>query len=134
MAARMTDTLARTVPTAPIIEPASPAVMETLALNAHFGPTPAVRDVSLSFPEHEVTAIIGPSGCGKSTLLRCLNRMHETIPLARVDGRSPLEYLDERARRRQRAAALALMDAPPVTMPALVTSWQERLREQDVAD
>jgi 5-methylthioribose kinase len=54
--------------------------------------------------------------------------------LARVDGRSPLEYLDERARRRQRAAALALMDAPPVTMPELVTSWQERLREQDVAD
>jgi 5-methylthioribose kinase len=54
--------------------------------------------------------------------------------LARVDGRSPLEYLDERARRRQRAAALALMDAPPVTMPELVTSWQERLREQNVAD
>ena len=82
----MTDALARTVPTAPIIEPASPAVMETRALNAHFGPTHAVRDVSIGFPEHEVTAIIGPSGCGKSTLLRCLNRMHETIPLARVDG------------------------------------------------
>jgi len=82
----MTDALARTVATAPIIEPASPAVMETRALNAYFGPTHAVRDVSLSVPEHEVTAIIGPSGCGKSTLLRCLNRMHETIPLARVDG------------------------------------------------
>jgi 5-methylthioribose kinase len=54
--------------------------------------------------------------------------------LARVDGRSPLEYLDERARQRQRAAAVALMQAPPATMPALVTAWQERLREQDVAD
>jgi aminoglycoside phosphotransferase (APT) family kinase protein len=54
--------------------------------------------------------------------------------LARVDGRSPLEYLDERARRRQRAAALSLMEAPPATMPALVTSWQAQLREQDVAD
>ena len=86
MVAPMTDALARTVATAPIIEPASPAVMETRALNAYFGPTHAVRDVSLSVPEHEVTAIIGPSGCGKSTLLRCLNRMHETIPLARVDG------------------------------------------------
>jgi phosphate transport system ATP-binding protein len=45
-----------------------------------------VRDVDLDFPENQVTAIIGPSGCGKSTLLRCLNRMHETIPLARVEG------------------------------------------------
>ena len=54
--------------------------------------------------------------------------------LARVDGRSPLEYLDERARRRQRAAALSLMEAPPATMPALVTSWQAQLREQHVAD
>lgn len=54
--------------------------------------------------------------------------------LARVEGRSPLEYLDERARQRQRAAARALMEAPPATMPALVTAWQERLREQDVQD
>ena len=56
------------------------------SLNAYFGATHAVRDVSLDFPSNEVTAIIGPSGCGKSTLLRCLNRMHETIPLARVEG------------------------------------------------
>src|SRR5688572_8271482 len=60
--------------------------IETRALDAYFGPTHAVRDVTLGFPEHQVTAIIGPSGCGKSTLLRCLNRMHETIPLARVAG------------------------------------------------
>jgi len=60
--------------------------MQTRALHAYFGATHAVRDVSLDFPAHEVTAIIGPSGCGKSTLLRCLNRMHETVPLARVEG------------------------------------------------
>ncbi|MBW8770777.1 MAG: hypothetical protein JF589_13560, partial [Gemmatimonadetes bacterium] len=54
--------------------------------------------------------------------------------LARVDGRSPLEYLDEGARRRQRAAAVALMHAPPASMPALVRAWQEALREHDVAD
>jgi aminoglycoside phosphotransferase (APT) family kinase protein len=62
--------------------------------------------------------------------------VHHTLAclLARVDGRSPLEYLDERARRRQRAAALSLMATPPATMSALVTSWQERLREHDVAD
>jgi len=45
-----------------------------------------VRDVSLLFPAHTVTAIIGPSGCGKSTLLRCLNRMHELTPDASVVG------------------------------------------------
>jgi 5-methylthioribose kinase len=54
--------------------------------------------------------------------------------LARVDGRSPLEYLDEGARRRQRAAALALMESRPATMPALVTAWQQQLRARDVAD
>jgi phosphate transport system ATP-binding protein len=85
MAARMTDVLDRTVASAPRVEAAPPA-METRELNAYFGATHAVRDVSLAFPEHEVTAIIGPSGCGKSTLLRCLNRMHETVPLARVEG------------------------------------------------
>ena len=86
MAARMTDALARAdAAPAPSVEPAPPAI-ETRALNAYFGSTHAVRDVSLSFPQNEVTAIIGPSGCGKSTLLRCLNRMHETVPLARVEG------------------------------------------------
>jgi phosphate transport system ATP-binding protein len=60
--------------------------MRCVALNAWFGVTHAVCDVTLDFPAHEVTAIIGPSGCGKSTLLRCLNRMHETVPLARVEG------------------------------------------------
>ena len=69
----------------PFERPAAPA-MQTRALQAYFGATHAVRDVTLDFPSNEVTAIIGPSGCGKSTLLRCLNRMHETIPLARVEG------------------------------------------------
>ena len=55
-------------------------------LDALFGEHRAVRDVSIDFPDGQVTAIIGPSGCGKSTLLRCLNRMHETIPLARMNG------------------------------------------------
>jgi phosphate transport system ATP-binding protein len=87
MAARMTDALAREAAPAPApsAEPMPPAI-ETRKLDAFFGSTHAVREVSLSFPQHEVTAIIGPSGCGKSTLLRCLNRMHETVPLARVEG------------------------------------------------
>src|SRR2546428_14103919 len=60
--------------------------LETVRLTALFGHHRAVRDVSLLFPAHTVTAIIGPSGCGKSTLLRCLNRMHELTPGASVQA------------------------------------------------
>jgi len=59
---------------------------QTDKLNAWFGHTHALKDVSLKVSEHEVTAIIGPSGCGKSTLIRCLNRMHELVPGARTSG------------------------------------------------
>jgi len=65
--------------------------LETSHLTAFFGQNRAVRDVSLLFPAHTVTAIIGPSGCGKSTLLRCLNRMHELTPGAAVDGQVLLD-------------------------------------------
>ncbi|HEX2719191.1 MAG TPA: phosphate ABC transporter ATP-binding protein PstB [Gemmatimonadaceae bacterium] len=58
----------------------------TRRLTAYFAAHAAVRGVTLDFNEREVTAIIGPSGCGKSTLLRCLNRMHETVPTAHVEG------------------------------------------------
>ena len=57
-----------------------------------------MRDVSIAFRDREVTAIIGPSGCGKSTLLRCLNRMHETVPTARVEGTVTLDEQDIYAR------------------------------------
>jgi phosphate transport system ATP-binding protein len=65
--------------------------LATTRLNAYFGELRAVRNVSVEFPDCEVTAIIGPSGCGKSTLLRCLNRMHETVPAASVEGDVSLE-------------------------------------------
>ena len=58
----------------------------TRDLTAFFGDTAAIRNISTSIPQQAVTAIIGPSGCGKSTFLRCLNRMHETVPRARVEG------------------------------------------------
>jgi phosphate transport system ATP-binding protein len=63
-------------------------------LDAYFGATHAVRGVSLDLMEGAVTAVIGPSGCGKSTLLRCLNRMHETVPNARVEGEVLLDGRD----------------------------------------
>jgi phosphate transport system ATP-binding protein len=47
---------------------------------------PAVRDVTFDIARNEITALIGPSGCGKSTLIRCLNRMNDLIPTARVEG------------------------------------------------
>src|SRR3954469_22786289 len=60
-------------------------------LDAFFGAVHAVRGVSVDLTDRTVTAIIGPSGCGKSTFLRCLNRMHETVPGARVTGRVVLD-------------------------------------------
>ena len=60
-------------------------------LNAYYGAVLAVQDVTLPILRHSTTAIIGPSGCGKSTVLRCLNRMHEVVPRARVTGRVLLE-------------------------------------------
>jgi phosphate transport system ATP-binding protein len=61
-------------------------VMETRGLNVYYGDFHAVHDVTLQFGRHEITALIGPSGCGKSTVLRCLNRMNDLVPGARVEG------------------------------------------------
>jgi len=55
-------------------------------LSAWYGSFQAIRDVNLLVGPKRVTAVIGPSGCGKSTLIRCLNRMHEVAPKARVAG------------------------------------------------
>jgi phosphate transport system ATP-binding protein len=55
-------------------------------LNVFYGSFLAVEDVSLSIEPNSVTALIGPSGCGKSTFIRTINRMHEVIPGARVEG------------------------------------------------
>lgn len=56
-------------------------------LNAWFGKTQALHDINIDVSANHATAIIGPSGCGKSTFIRCLNRMHETNPDARVNGK-----------------------------------------------
>src|SRR3954453_11646053 len=55
-------------------------------LNVYYSKFLAVEDVNISIDARSVTAFIGPSGCGKSTFLRTLNRMHEVIPGARVEG------------------------------------------------
>jgi phosphate transport system ATP-binding protein len=61
--------------------------IEIAGLNAYYGDFLAVENVTMAIPDRSVTAFIGPSGCGKSTLLRTLNRMHEVIPGARVEGK-----------------------------------------------
>jgi phosphate transport system ATP-binding protein len=64
------------------------------ALDAYYGSQHAVKALSVEFRPNEVTAIIGPSGSGKSTVVRCINRMHEEIPGARVKGTVELAGTD----------------------------------------
>ncbi len=60
--------------------------MRVEKLQAYFDGRQALRDVTIDVPAYAVLAVIGPSGCGKSTFLRCLNRMHELVAGARVQG------------------------------------------------
>ena len=63
-------------------------------LNAWYGKTQALYDIQLAVAANHATALIGPSGCGKSTFIRCLNRMHETIPEAKVTGTVRIGEID----------------------------------------
>src|SRR6202012_4680588 len=60
--------------------------IEVTNLNAWYGTNHTLQDINLHIPANHATALIGPSGCGKSTFVRCLNRMHETNPIARATG------------------------------------------------
>src|SRR4051812_37015810 len=66
---------------------AAPKVFELDKLEVFYGAFRAVRDASMAIHEHQVTAFIGPSGCGKTTVLRCLNRMNDLVPGARIGGK-----------------------------------------------
>jgi phosphate transport system ATP-binding protein len=63
-------------------------------LNAWFGAAHVLHDIDITMAPKAVTALIGPSGCGKSTFIRCLNRMHEVVPGARVSGGVRVEGQD----------------------------------------
>jgi phosphate transport system ATP-binding protein len=73
-----------------VVQVENPAVC-TRNVNARYGSFLALRDVSISAPRGEITAIIGPSGCGKSTLLRSLNRINDLIPSFTLDGEVMVE-------------------------------------------
>ena len=77
-------------PAAPAPAGGSAATFDVRQLNVWFGSHQVLRGVSLEIRPKAVTAIIGPSGCGKSTFLRVLNRMHDLVPGARVEGRITL--------------------------------------------
>ncbi|WP_055479359.1 phosphate ABC transporter ATP-binding protein PstB [Sphaerimonospora mesophila] len=68
--------------------------IEVSDLDAYYGSHKAIEGITMTIEPRSVTAFIGPSGCGKSTFLRTLNRMHEVIPGARVEGKVRLEDQD----------------------------------------
>src|SRR3954470_24632124 len=63
-------------PGAAAAEPGDEIVLSARHLSVWYGASPALKDINLDVPRHQITALIGPSGCGKSTLLRCFNRMN----------------------------------------------------------
>ncbi|WP_281841750.1 phosphate ABC transporter ATP-binding protein PstB [Sinisalibacter aestuarii] len=67
---------------------------QTRDVQVYYGDTHAIKDVNVDILDKTVTAFIGPSGCGKSTFLRSLNRMNDTIPIARVEGKILLDGED----------------------------------------
>ena len=87
--APMENSIANTVPS---------LKMQTDALCAWFGKNQVLNGITLPVLEKQVTALIGPSGCGKSTFIRCLNRLHEVIPGAKMGGRVLLDDTDIYAR------------------------------------
>jgi phosphate transport system ATP-binding protein len=84
----MTTTQEKTIATDP------DAKMQTINLNGWFGEKQILKGINLTVKPNTVTAIIGPSGCGKSTLIRCLNRMHELVPNAKMTGQILLDGED----------------------------------------
>jgi phosphate transport system ATP-binding protein len=95
----MEDTLDKAAPVAEEKIASAPAVadlprMRVESLSVFYGKVEAVKKINMSIKTRKVTALIGPSGCGKSTFLRCLNRMHELTPGARVEGKVLLDEQD----------------------------------------
>ncbi|MEP6513380.1 MAG: ATP-binding cassette domain-containing protein, partial [Parafilimonas sp.] len=62
-------------------------IISSKDFNAYFGTNHVVKNVNMDIPKNNVVAVMGPSGCGKTTFLRCINRMHELIEGAAVDGK-----------------------------------------------
>jgi phosphate transport system ATP-binding protein len=81
-------------PLAPAAAAGTGGIMTADDIGVSYGDFLAVSKVNLSFIKHEITALIGPSGCGKSTVLRCMNRMNDLVPGAKVHGKIRLHGTD----------------------------------------
>lgn len=68
--------------------------IEAHDVGLHYGDFEALKQINLAFSEKQITALIGPSGCGKSSLLKCLNRMNDLVPGAKVTGSLTIDGLD----------------------------------------
>ncbi len=90
----MMENIQATLSRDPAVQAATPIKMKTRDVTVHYGAKQALNGVSLDIPKNQVTALIGPSGCGKSTYLRCLNRMNDTIDIAKVGGEILLDGED----------------------------------------
>ena len=71
-----------------------PVIMNVEDCNVYYGDVHALKNVTMEIGKSEVLALIGPSGCGKSTFIRCLNRLNDTIDIARVTGKISLDGKD----------------------------------------
>jgi phosphate transport system ATP-binding protein len=81
-------------PPEPIILQQRPVKIKSRKVTVHYGAKEAIHDLDIDIPDRAVSSFIGPSGCGKSTFLRCINRMNDTIPIARVGGKIEIEGQD----------------------------------------
>ena len=111
-----------------IVQVENPAV-STRNVNARYGSFLALRNVSISAPQGEITAIIGPSGCGKSTLLRSLNRINDLIPSFSLEGEVMVgdqNVYDAGRRRREPSSARGHALPAPGAVP------DEHLRQRRV--
>jgi phosphate transport system ATP-binding protein len=94
------ETTVRPAPARPQPAAAAPASIKVAAhdVNVYYSDKQAIFDCSVEIADASVTAFIGPSGCGKSTFLRCINRMNDTIPDARVEGQIMVDGVDINAK------------------------------------
>src|SRR6478672_5639955 len=102
--------------------PAGAATLQAREASAWFGDRLVLEGVNLTMPAGQVTALIGPSGCGKSTFLRMLNRMHELVPGAALDGEVLLDDVDiyERGMRAQQVRMrIGMVFQKPNPFPAM---------------
>lgn len=69
-------------------------ILKIINLNAYYQDNKVLKNINLEVFENRVTAILGPSGCGKTTLIRCINRLHELSPGAKIEGKILLKGID----------------------------------------